>query len=263
MTLNFHLKISRLGYSHGTSALYRSPVSDCVQRRLTCFPGQGFQCLPRLTGPGPELDSSSTGGVFCVSDRIPALSVSDVLHHTHWIGVFAFVHDIAAMNGQDPKGIPSVRLPGGMSRMFDSTLHRAAETAGSITGSFKPFCPFSRYRPELRTCSAIEKIWPADGQRLPSAYPAAFAACLKKDWLPPLFTDLPAIVLIITIQGKQALFSIPLLRSASILYTPFRASLETGVSVIPKTTEYHFRPPSCRHHPAAFRVIPFFRKGVY
>ena len=77
---------------YGTSALYRGPVSGRVQRRLTCFPGQAFQCLRWLTGPAPELDSSSTGGVYCVSGRIPALSVSDPLHHPRWIGVFAFAH---------------------------------------------------------------------------------------------------------------------------------------------------------------------------
>ena len=62
-----------------------------------------------------------------------------------------------------------------------------------ITSFSKPFCPLSRYRPELQTCSAIERIRPADGQRLPSAYPAACAAGLKKDCLPLPFTGLPAI----------------------------------------------------------------------
>ena len=66
------------------------------------------------------------------------------------------------------------------------------EESTLITSSSKPFCPLSRYRPELRMDSAIEKIRPVDGQRLPSAYPAAFAAWLKKDWLPSTFTDLPA-----------------------------------------------------------------------
>ena len=62
-----------------------------------------------------------------------------------------------------------------------------------MTSSSGPSCPLSRYRTELRACSATEKIRPADGQRLPSAYPTAFAAILTKDWLPPLFTGLPAI----------------------------------------------------------------------
>ena len=105
--------LCRLGYSHETSALYRIPVSGCVQRRLTCFPGQDFRCLSRLTGPGPEPDSSSTGGVYCVSGRIPALSVSGFLHRARWIGVFAFAHDIAAMGGLISEGIPPVQLPDG------------------------------------------------------------------------------------------------------------------------------------------------------
>ena len=106
-------RMNRLGYLYGTSALYRGPVSGRVQRRLTCFPGQAFQCLRLLTGPAPELDSSSTGGVYCVSGRIPALSVSDPLHRARWIGVFAFAHNIAAMDGPVSEGIPPVRLPVG------------------------------------------------------------------------------------------------------------------------------------------------------
>ena len=65
------------------------------------------------------------------------------------------------------------------------------------TSSSGPFRPLSRYRPELQTCSAIEGIRPVDGQRLPSAYPAAFAAGLKKGWLPSPFTVLPAMIVMI------------------------------------------------------------------
>ena len=93
----------------------------------------------------------------------------------------------------------------GMSRMLDGTLHRDAEAVGSetdmgrpspypsVTSSSGPPCPLSRYRTELQTCSAIEKMRPVDGQRLPSAHPAALTAILKKDWLPPPLTDLPAV----------------------------------------------------------------------
>ena len=64
----------------------------------------------------------------------------------------------------------------------------------SVTSSSGLPCPFSRYRTELQTYSAIEKMRPVDGQRLPSAHPAALTASLKKDWLPPPFTDPPAIL---------------------------------------------------------------------
>ena len=48
---DFHPRLSpvnsgRLGYLYGTSALYHSPVSGCVQRRPTYSPGQGFPKLP-------------------------------------------------------------------------------------------------------------------------------------------------------------------------------------------------------------------------
>ena len=49
----------------------------------------------------------------------------------------------------------------------------------------------------------------------------------------------------------------------SVLYAPFGASLETGASVFPERNGIPHRPLSCRHHPAAFRVIPSFREGVY
>jgi hypothetical protein len=39
-----------------------------------------------------------------------------------------------------------------------------------VTSSSEPPCPLSRYRTELQTCSAIEKMRPVDGQRLPSAH---------------------------------------------------------------------------------------------
>ena len=148
-----------------------------------------------------------------------------------------------------------------MSRMRDDTLHRGAEAVGSkasavvpfsdrlpgervpphsplvcavnrwampastsITSSSKPFCPLSRYRPELRICSATERIRPVDGQRLPSAYPAACAADLRKDWLPPPFTDLPAMVeqfKLSACAGRRE-FSIPRLGPAFRRIHPFR-----------------------------------------
>ena len=75
---DFHPRLSpvisgRLGYLYGTSALYHSPVSSCVQRRPTYFPGQGLRKFLRMTGPKAVPDSSSTGGVCCVGGRIPAL----------------------------------------------------------------------------------------------------------------------------------------------------------------------------------------------
>ena len=102
-----------------------------------------------------------------------------------------------------------------------------------ITSSSKPFCPLSRYRPELRTCSAIGRIRPVDGQRLPSAYPAVFTAVPKEDWLPLPFTDPPAISeyrLIHKSQSWKMSFSpFRYMGQCSVLYTPCRASLETGV----------------------------------
>ena len=72
----------------------------------------------------------------------------------------------------------SISAPQPVFVMRDSAFDTPASALS--TSSSKPFCPLSRYRPELQTCSAIERIRPVDGQRLPSAYPAAFAADLKK-----------------------------------------------------------------------------------
>ena len=44
--------MDRLGYSYGTSALYRGPVSGRVQRRLTCSPGQGSPVSATGDWPG-------------------------------------------------------------------------------------------------------------------------------------------------------------------------------------------------------------------
>ena len=46
--------------------------SDCVQRRLTCFPGRDSPEVSLSDEPRAFPDSSSTGGVCCVSGRIPA-----------------------------------------------------------------------------------------------------------------------------------------------------------------------------------------------
>ena len=137
-----------------------------------------------------------------------------------------------------------------------------------VTSSSGLPCPLSRYRTELQTCSAIEKMRPVDGQRLPSAHPAALTAGLKKDWLPPPFTDPPAIIFFPPVPKEKTLLEKMVFHSATRVshpsYTPFsgfhwkpaRQSSRKG----PMT---RFRPLSCGHHPAAFRVIPSFREGVY
>ena len=105
-----------------------------------------------------------------------------------WIGVLASAYGITATDGSVSGGIPPVRLPLDMSRVPDYTLHRATKAVGLkavtsenicflivllkyllldcislLTSSSKPSCPLSRYRPELRTDSASEKIRPAVG----------------------------------------------------------------------------------------------------
>ena len=103
----------------------------------------------------------------------------------------------------------------------------------------RPFCPLSRYRPELRTCSAIERIRPADGKRPPSAYPAAFTAFLKKDWLPPPFTFLPASFdFHLFPSWKPGKLHFPLLGSAFRLIRPFRSLTGNRRVSLPGTERY-------------------------
>ena len=84
-TPDFHLSLCesrRLSYLYETSALYHNPVSDCVQRRPTFFPGQDLPDYLWMTGPEYVRDSSSTGGVCCVSGRISAFcDLMSALHH--------------------------------------------------------------------------------------------------------------------------------------------------------------------------------------
>ena len=95
----------------------------------------------------------------------------------------------------------------------------------SVTSSSGLPCPLSRYRTELQTCSAIEKMRPVDGQRLPSAHPAALTAGLKKDWLPPPFTDLPAICIFPPVPKEKDCLEKMVFHSATWVshpsYTPF------------------------------------------
>ena len=200
------------------------------------FPGQGFRCLRLVTGHAPEPDSSSTGGVYCVSGRIPALSISDIPHHTCRIGVFACVPVITDSGRPGFGRYPSRPAPGpvrpgcltalytGMRKLLDQK--RIYCPYPSVTSSSGPPCPLSRYRTELQIYSAIEKIRPVDGQRLPSAHPAALTAFLKKDWLPPPLTDLPALKVSYLAVREAALagrwFSIPLPGSVIRLIHPFR-----------------------------------------
>ena len=140
-----------------------------------------------VDGPEPLPDSSFTEGVYCVSGRIPALSVSDSLHRAHGLAFSPLPMPSLTPAGRFREDIPPVRPPLGPSRVLDNTLHRAAETVGSkadvlrpdrnvffgrgsapqpfflfvtmqarphppLTSSSKPSCPLSRYRWELRVC---------------------------------------------------------------------------------------------------------------
>ena len=102
-----------------------------------------------------------------------------------------------------------------------SAHFRQSRAYPPITSPSRPIRPLSRYRPKLRTCSAIEEIRPADGQRLPSAYPAGCSANLKKDWLPLPFTRLPANgVNSFIIELEDEIFPLCAARVSSPSYTP-------------------------------------------
>ena len=99
-------------------------------------------------------------------------------------------------------------------------------------------CPLSRYRPGLQIfCSVNKKIRPADRQRLLSAYPAGYPALLIKDWLPPPFTVLPAIIISCKNNSRArqpaVISNFCYSDQRFVLYGPFGLSLEAGL----------FRPP--------------------
>ena len=83
MTPSFHLKKRPIRLLARNLCLIPQP---CLRLRSTAtdlFPGSGFPVFAGVDGPKPLPDSSFTEGVYCVSGRIPALSVSDSLHRAH------------------------------------------------------------------------------------------------------------------------------------------------------------------------------------
>ncbi len=154
---------------------------SCLRLRSTAadlFPGSGFPVFAVSDWLRPEPDSSSTGGVYCVSGRIPALSVSDCMYHTpFWIGVFASAHDISAIGRADFERYPSRSAPRrvcpeylivlciGLRKLLDQKRKQSMAIAChvrtlrlhfffyvirvciiNITSSSKPSCPLSRYQ---------------------------------------------------------------------------------------------------------------------
>ena len=113
VTLSFHLKERPVRLLVRNLCLIPQP---CLRLRSTAadlFPGSGFPVFAVSDRLRPLPDSSSTGGVCCVSGRIPALSVSDFMHHALYrIGVFACAHDIAAMGRAECGRYPFRSAPG-------------------------------------------------------------------------------------------------------------------------------------------------------
>ena len=164
--------------------------------------------MPEVDGPGPLPDSSFTEGVYCVSGRIPALSVSDSLHRAHGLAFSPL-----PMPSLTPAGLfrevslpsgPRQARPGclttlytGLRKLLDQKRMCFVLTATFSSGEAPPHSPFSfRYdagTPASTINEFLQTILPAFtiptrtsslfqplrrygrpmGKRLPSAYPVA------------------------------------------------------------------------------------------
>lgn len=253
-----------------------------------------------LTGPAPELDSSSTGGVYCVSGRIPALSVSDPLHHPRGLAFSPMPMTSLPWTGRFRKvSLPS-GFPLGTSRMLDGTLHRVAEAVGSKAAAFsvpltaclgRAFRPTAHWFARFKArCARIH----LHNEFLQAILPAFTVPTRTSDLVQPLreygrlmgSDSHPRILRLLPLisrridylrrsrifrqltscdhrmQGDENLHSATWVNSPS--YTPLSGlHWKPALQSSRKGPITRSRPLSCGHHPAAFRVIPSFREGVY
>ena len=145
---------------HGTSALYHNSVSSCVQRRLTYFPGQVFRCLLWVTGPSlnrilPPQEASIASAAESLRYQYPVFCTRPV-----GLTFSSLLSALLTLNRLRAEGIPSGQPPVGLSWLPDSSIHQAAEIAGSKANAAYDRLSFSgEQRP---TVNDLIAFWPSD-----------------------------------------------------------------------------------------------------